>query len=191
MKYPSVTPGIIPWDSPYTSPANIPLAQAIQQIAPIFSQSLAPLVANYSATRTAVPSNASNVDISSWTVNLPSSSGRAQSLFMLANLNYANVVVGVETDPDASSGKGSSSSSSSLVQTLLGQGSVGDDGKLVVGMGSTGIAAFVVEHAAATDGSGGGGGQKKSASDRSMVGSSRWGVVAVVLVLLGIGNVGI
>jgi hypothetical protein len=188
MKYPSVTPGIIPWDSPYTSPANIPLAQAIQQIAPIFSQSLAPLVANYSATRTAVPSNASNVDISSWTVNLPSSSGRAQSLIMFANLNYANVVVGVETDPDASGGKGSSSSS--LVQTLLGQGSVGDDGKLVVGMGSTGIAAFVVEHAAAADGSGGGG-QKKSASDRLMVGSSRWGVVAVVLVLLGIGNVGI
>jgi hypothetical protein len=181
----SVMPGIIPWDSPYTSPANIPLAQAMQQIAPIFSQSLAPLVTNYSATRTAVPSNASNVDVSSWTVDLPSSSGRARSLIMLANLNYANVVVGVET---ASSGKGSSSS---LVQTLLGQGSVGDDGTLVVGMGSTGIAAFVVEHAAAADGSGGGGGQKKSASYRLMVGSSRWGVVAVVLVLLGIGNVGI
>jgi hypothetical protein len=167
--------GIIPWDSPYSSSPEPGIAQAISQIAPIFAQKLTPIIANHTATRASLPSNASQVDVAMWTVLL--SDGTARTLIMLANLNYGNVVAAVETSFDFGGSEGG-------LQTLFGQGSV-VNGKLVAGMGSTGIAGFVVEHAAS-----GGSGGKKNGSGRVDVGRNLV-LGSVVLVVMVVGVLGV
>jgi hypothetical protein len=66
---------------------------------------------------------------------------------------------------------------------LFGQGSV-VNGKLVAGMGSTGIAGFVVEHATS-----GGSGGKKNGSGRVDVGR-RFVLGSVVVVVMVVGVLG-
>ncbi|KDQ56626.1 hypothetical protein JAAARDRAFT_36103 [Jaapia argillacea MUCL 33604] len=123
--------GIIPWDNPYPVPT---LAQAAREIAPVFSQQLAPRILDHSSFRTTLSSNASGVDIASWSSSYNNTN---QTLILLANLNYDSVVSEVNFTLPSTSG----------AQTLFGQGNV-QGGKLVVPMESTGIAGFVVQHAA-------------------------------------------
>ncbi|KDQ64098.1 hypothetical protein JAAARDRAFT_27724 [Jaapia argillacea MUCL 33604] len=160
--------GIMPWSNPYPIPT---LAQATREIAPIFAQTLAPIIVNHTANWAALKANASGVDVASWSVM--TSTNTAQTLIMFANTQYSNVVAAVVPSFDLTA-KGIS------VQTLFGNGAVAE-GQLVVPMDSTGVAGFLVQHAA-TPGDASGGGSGGSGSTGSSGGKkSAGGKLAPIL----------